>query len=84
MCIRDRYQEELETLRVKSNKSYTEKEHDNQMETKCQPLGSGLDPERIQNGSTLDPQYSIDPVSYTHLDVYKRQVPTRSEKVAAR
>ena len=30
------YQEELETLRVKSNKSYTEKEHDNQMETKCQ------------------------------------------------
>lgn len=57
------YQEELETLRVKSNKSYTEKEHGKQMETKCQPLGSGLDPERIQNGSTLDPQYSIDQYS---------------------
>ena len=52
------YQEQYELLEVKDNNSYTEK-----------ISGNILEPERNQNGTALEPQYSIDKISID-LDKY--------------
>ena len=53
------YQEELQTLALKENKSYTEKTGDN-LATTWQPNGNHLEPQRNHNGTITEPQYSID------------------------
>ena len=52
------YQEELQTLALKDNKSYTEKP-----EIAWQPNGNHLEPQRNHNGTIMEPQYSIGKVS---------------------
>lgn len=50
------YQDEYALLEVKGNKAYTEKQV-------LEALPAAMEPKRFQNGSTVEPQYSIDKYS---------------------
>ena len=74
------YQEELESLEIKDNKSYTEKKRDVLPATTWQPSGTKVEPKWNQNGTSLEPQYSIDKYSIDNNNILCANTkPTKSE-----
>lgn len=67
------YQEELQMLSIKPNKSYTEKPIDNQLPTGCQPTGTKMEPDWNQNGTKMETQYSIGEVSIDKVSIEKEE-----------
>ena len=74
------YQEELKTLDVKDNNSYTEKRKDSLPETEWQPVGNQMATSWQPNGNQLATQYSIDKYSIDNNNILCANTkPTKSE-----
>lgn len=65
------YLEEKAMLEIKPNKAYTEKK---EFKTFGIPDGNQMETERNQNGTSLEPQYSIDKISIDKISIDDKQV----------
>lgn len=73
------YQELLETLEVKKNKAYTERQAELPATTR-QPTANQLEPVRNQNGTIPEPQYSIDKNSVDKKSTLGPDKPPRARR----
>lgn len=73
------YQEELQMLSLKPNKSYTENPTGNQAPTTWQPTGTKMEPNWNQNGTKVETQYSIGKDSIEEISIGEENKPARNK-----